>query len=278
MLLPRRWHGIRLCMKARKVLGTSLVIKHPSVWRSASMRFRCSWYLMLAFAAVLSTAGWTRPNDAPNQSPPAAADNGKIPITTKSEEAKKEFLLGRDLFDRGLVQDAIPHFDKAIALDPDFASAELARADSAVRDPKGVFEHLNKAVALAPKVSEGERLLILATEAQVKGDPAKWKDYLEKLVAAYPNDERAQNELANFYFATQQYPLAIDFSKKTIALAPNFAPAYDVLGYSYREQGDYGQAESAFKKYTELIPDSPDPYDAYAELLLKMGKFEESIV
>lgn len=242
------------------------------------MHFPKSRCLVFTLVAGMSTVAWTRSNCAQNQNSSGATNDGKIPITTKSVEARKEFLLGRDLFDRGLVQDAIVHFEKAIWLDPDFASAELARANSAVRDPKGAFEHVQKAVSLADKVSEGERLLILATEAELNGDPMKWKGSLEKLVAAYPSDERAENELATFYLATQQYQLAIDHSKRATVLAPTFAPAYDLLGYAYRERGDYPDAESAFKRYTELIPDSPDPYDAYAELLLKMGKFDESIV
>src|SRR5262249_9844679 len=40
---------------------------------------------------------------------------------------------------------------------------------------------------------------------------------------------------------------------------------------------DYPNSESAFKKYIELIPNDPNPYDSYAELLLKMGKFDDSI-
>ena len=32
-----------------------------------------------------------------------------------------------------------------------------------------------------------------------------------------------------------------------------------------------------FKKYVELIPADPNPYDSYAELLLKMGRFDESV-
>ena len=50
-----------------------------------------------------------------------------------------------------------------------------------------------------------------------------------------------------------------------------------MLGYAYRQEGDYANAEQAFKKYIELIPNDPNPYDSYAELLLKMGKFDESI-
>jgi tetratricopeptide (TPR) repeat protein len=35
--------------------------------------------------------------------------------------------------------------------------------------------------------------------------------------------------------------------------------------------------KAAFKKYIELIPNDPNPYDSYAELLLKMGKFDDSV-
>jgi tetratricopeptide (TPR) repeat protein len=49
------------------------------------------------------------------------------------------------------------------------------------------------------------------------------------------------------------------------------------MGYAYRQLGDFANAEQAFKKYIELIPNDPNPYDSYAELLLKMGRFDESI-
>ena len=51
-----------------------------------------------------------------------------------------------------------------------------------------------------------------------------------------------------------------------------------MLGYSERNLSNYAEAENAFKKYIELIPDDPNPYDSYAELLMKEGKYEESIV
>jgi tetratricopeptide (TPR) repeat protein len=36
-------------------------------------------------------------------------------------------------------------------------------------------------------------------------------------------------------------------------------------------------AENAFRKYTELIPDDPNPFDSYAELLLKTGRYEDAV-
>ncbi len=206
----------------------------------------------------------------------ATSDGGKIPITTKSEEAKKEFLQGRDLAEKLRAQDAIAHFDKAIVLDSDFASAEIARANTAPT-AKDFFEHLNKAVALSSRVSEGEKLFILANEAGANGDVVKQKECLDKLVSAYPNDERARLSLGNYYFGQQEYEQAIAHYKKATELAPDYSPAYNILGYSYRQQGNYQDAEQAFKKYIELIPSDPNPYDSYGELLLKMGRFDDSI-
>ena len=235
--------------------------------------------LRLTLAAILSLTATVLTgcnNSNTGAMSPVASGGGKVPVTTKSEDAKKEFLQGRDLAEKLLAQDSLQHFDKALALDPDFASAELARANNSPT-AKEFFEHLNKAVSLADKASDGEKLLILANQAAANGDVPKQKDLLDKLVAAYSNDERVQFALGNYYFGQQEYGPAIEHYKKATELAPSYSPAYNILGYAYRQQADYAKAEQAFKKYVELIPNDPNPYDSYAELLLKMGRFDESI-
>jgi len=234
----------------------------------------------LIFAAILVVSMLTliacNKSDSATQSAAASTDGGKIPITTKSEEAKKEFLAGRDLAEKLRAQESVAHFDKALALDPDFASAELARANNSPT-AKDFFEHLNKAVALASRASEGERLLILANEAGANGEVIKQKDYLDQLIAAHSNDERALFNLGGYYFGQQEYEQAIARYKTATEIAPDYSPAYNILGYAYRQQGNYQEAEQAFRKYIELIPNDPNPYDSYAELLLKMGRFDDSI-
>jgi tetratricopeptide (TPR) repeat protein len=245
---------------------------------------RHSSSILLLVIVALSAATWsgcttTSNNEGKSNSTAAASpssNNGKLPITTASEEAKKEFLQGRDLAERLLVHDSIQHFDKAIALDSNFASAELGRANSSPT-AKEFFDHLKRAVSLADKASEGEKLLILAGEAGANGDVTKQKEYLDKLVAAYPNEERVHFNLGGYYFGQQDYGQAIEQYKKATELNPNYSTAYNILGYAYRQNGDYPNAENAFKKYIELIPNDPNPYDSYGELLLKMGKYEDSI-
>jgi tetratricopeptide (TPR) repeat protein len=229
--------------------------------------------ILLVIAAILTACN----QNSGSTSAAFASDAGKLPITTRSREARQEFVEGRDLSEKLLLQESLTHFQKAVALDPDFASAELALATNAVTT-KDFFDHLSRAVHLAEKTSEGEKLLILANEAGANGEVVKQKGYLEKLVAAYPNDERAQFNLGAYYFAQQELDPAIEHFRKATEIAPGYSQTYNMLGYAYRQQENYENAERAFRKYIELIPNDPNPYDSYAELLLKMGRFEDSQV
>jgi tetratricopeptide (TPR) repeat protein len=237
--------------------------------RSKTLQF------VLAASLALAVIAFTACNKTPDSASAATSEGGKIPITTTSEQARQEFLQGRDLSERLLGQESLQHFDKALSLDPEFASAELARANNSPT-AKEFFDHLKKAVSLADQTSEGERLLILGNEAGANGDAVKQQDYWQKLVAAYPNDERAQFNLAGYYFGQQELDKAVEHYRKATEIAPSYSPAYNVLGYAYRQQDDYPSAEQAFKKYIDLIPSDPNPYDSYAELLLKMGRFDEA--
>jgi len=236
--------------------------------------------LILSLILVLSCAVMAQTTQVSLNDPAKAsnesANAAKIPVSSSSEEAKKEFMLGRDLAEKLLIQDSIQHYDKAIALDSSFAIAELNRATSSPT-AREFFEHLNKAVSLSEHASAGERLLILATEAGANGNAAKQKEYLDQLVGQYPNDERAQFALGGYYFGQQNYANAIEHYKKATELNPSYSTAFNILGYAYRQSEDYANSERAFKQYIVLIPNDPNPYDSYAELLLKIGRFDESI-
>ena len=246
------------------------------------MRRNTSPMLLLMLGALAAaTAGGCAKKEAAapaaaTAATPAPAGDGKIPVTTASAEAKAEFLQGRELAEKLQITDSVKHYQKAVSLDPGFALAELNVATSAPT-AKEFFEHLNKAVSLADKASNGERLLILATQSGANNDAVKQKEHLDALVAAYPNDERAHFNLGNYYFGQQDYPNAIEHYRKATEIAPGYSTAFNILGYAYRQNADYANAEKAFQKYIQLIPKDPNPYDSYAELLLKMGRYDDSI-
>lgn len=206
----------------------------------------------------------------------AGAGVVKIPVTTEVTEARQEYIKGRALGENLRAHDSREVLQRAVAKDPNFA---LGHYSLALNSPtaKEFFSHLNRAVSLSGKASEGERLMILGLQAGANADTDKQRRYYEQLVEAYPQDERAHFLLGNTYFGQQDYPKALREYQRSVEIAPDFAPAYNLLGYAYRQVERYDDAETAFKKYIDLIPNDPNPYDSYAELLMRMGRFDESV-
>jgi tetratricopeptide (TPR) repeat protein len=212
---------------------------------------------------------------APGLAQPAASP-AKVPITTSSDEARALYLKGRDLTEKLRATDARAYYKQAVEKDPSFAMAYIGLATTAGTTAEFV-DAVGRAVALAPRVSEGERHIVLAFDAGLKTDPAAVLRHYTALVEAFPDDERAHTLLGNTYFGRQDYAAAIAQYQIATAIDPAFSQPYNQLGYALRFEGRYPEAEAAFKKYVELIPDDPNPYDSYGELLMKMGRFDESI-
>src|SRR5262245_27671413 len=202
--------------------------------------------------------------------------DGKIPITTASAEARELYLKGRDLAERLRATDARRFYEQAVEKDGKFALGYVGLANTAPTT-REFIDAVTRASALAGSASEGERHMIAALEAGLKGDPAGVLTHNTELVRRFPNDERARTLLGNTYFARQDYETAITHFVQATRINPSFSQPYNQLGYAYRFIEKFDDAEQAFKKYTELIPDDPNPYDSYAELLMKVGRFDESI-
>ena len=200
----------------------------------------------------------------------------KIPITTSSAEARDLYLKGRDLAEKLRATDARRFYEQAVAKDKNFALGYVGLANTAP-GTREFIDAVTRASALAGSVSEGERHLIGGLEDGLKGDPAGVLAHYTELVRLFPNDERARTLLGNTYFGRQEYDTAITHYVQAATTNPSFSQPYNQLGYAYRFLEKYDDAEKAFKKYTELIPADPNPYDSYAELLMKVGRFEESI-
>ena len=85
-----------------------------------------------------------------------SAQEGKVPITTRSDEARQAYLKGRDLFEKLRATDALEQFKKAAAADKDFALAQVGIANTAA-SAKEFFEALKTATSLAGHASERSR-------------------------------------------------------------------------------------------------------------------------
>jgi tetratricopeptide (TPR) repeat protein len=137
---------------------------------------------------------------------------------------------------------------------------------------------MNKALALTDQVSEGEAEFIFYYQAAFNGDGSKQKEHLDKLEQLHPNDRYVLYQLGIYHYGSlNDYNKALTYFNKVTKVAPTYGPTYNMIGYCNIELVNYDAAETALKKYIELTPDSPNPYDSYAELLLTMGKYDQSI-
>lgn len=201
---------------------------------------------------------------------------GKIPVSTRSQEALARYLEAREHEDNLRLPEAREAYQAAVDLDGSFALAHFGLFNTAPTSQER-YDALARASEAAYRATEAEQWLIHGAQFGVNSNPAAQEEYYDLLVQGYPDDERAHRALGNFYYGEQRYDEALEQFLRTTEIAPDFAPVYNDLGYCYRSLGRYDDAEKAFKRYIELIPDEPNPYDSYAELLMTTGRFRESI-
>src|SRR5262249_45970767 len=142
-----------------------------------------------------------------------------------SSEARAAYLKGRDLTEKLRATDARKFYEEAAAKDPGFAMAQVGLANSA-GTAKEFFDATARAVALAGKASEPERLVVCQLDAGAKAEPQRQKDCLTRLVAAVPDDERAHNLMGAFHFGRQEYAAAIAEYTKATSINSSFSQPY----------------------------------------------------
>jgi len=204
------------------------------------------------------------------------AQDKEIPITTSSKEALNFFLMGRDKLENFETTAAASLFDKAIQKDPNFAMAYLYRSNSG--GGLNIFrQNLNKAVSLLGKVTEGEKLQIQYAQESANGNGLKQKELLDQLLKLFPKDKRVHSTAGVYYYGINDFSNALMHFTKSTELDSKYASSYNMIGYCQSALNNYPEAEKAFQTYIKLIPDKAAAYDSYAELLLNMGKYDESV-
>lgn len=205
------------------------------------------------------------------------AQSSEIAITTNSDKAKDLFIDGRAKSENLQISEAAESFDQALKEDPNFALAHIYRASTGVGGFNVTREHVEEAMKNMDNVSSGEKDLISFLSAELSMDQLKEKVAVNNLLSSFPMDKRVHMLAGNYYYTTKDYETARTQLMQAVAIDSKFAPAYNMLGYTQSALNNYPDAEQAFKTYISLVPDNPNPYDSYAELLLKMGKYDESI-
>jgi eukaryotic-like serine/threonine-protein kinase len=173
--------------------------------------------------------------------------------TTPSLEALKALSVGRTALQEQGSAAAIPFFNHAIELDPNFAAAyaALGISYSNLREPGRASENLRKAYDLRDKVSERERFRISATYyLLVTGELEKAIQTYETWAQTYPRSSEPYGNLGVDYTYLGQYEKGVDASLEDLRLNPGSAAAFTNLVGLYAALDRLKDAKAT---YTEAI-------------------------
>jgi tetratricopeptide (TPR) repeat protein len=181
--------------------------------------------------------------------------------TTKSLDALKSYSLGLSTRRRQGDTPAIPFLRKAIEQDPDFAlaHARLSTIYANLGESALARDEIQKAYALKDRVSEPERLYILARYyTTVEGSVAKTIDTYQLNIATYPKDFVARVNIAVAYSSRGEYDKAAQELKTAIDLAPDQPLPYLNLAGAYEQLGRLDDARTTLNAALARGMDSAD--------------------
>lgn len=206
--------------------------------------------------------------------------NGKkFTFTTKSKEAKQyveQAIRSIESFQGG--PQLLTPAQRAVEADPEFAFAHYLVGTAT--PPPANQPHIDKAVELAKKASDGERRYIeavLLTRAQKLDEAAK---IFMELSEQYPEERMVRMLLGQVYIAQGKLSEAKASFEKAIHIDGSTPRAYGFVGNIQLLKGEYGKARETFKsciaKATEgVAPFLPNYGMAYAYLY--EGNYESAL-
>jgi tetratricopeptide (TPR) repeat protein len=148
--------------------------------------------------------------------------------TTPSLEALRNYTAGYAEMGQGQFLAAVPLFERAIALDPNFAMAYfmLGAAFQNAGDVERSREYMQKAFGLIDRVSEFERDIITATYYSYDGQSDKAIDAYRLGIQNYPRFWGFHNNLSVEYIDLGQFEEGLKEGQEATALEANIEPPY----------------------------------------------------
>jgi DNA-binding winged helix-turn-helix (wHTH) protein/predicted Zn-dependent protease len=182
--------------------------------------------------------------------------------TTSSLEALKAYSVAWQAQATGGSAAAIPHFKRAIEIDPKFALAyaALGRMYDDLGESGLSAENTTKAYELRDRVSDREKLFIGASyDLEVTGNFVTAEQTCNLWSQTYPRDPMPHAFLSGDVYPTVgNYEKATEEANQVIALDPDFVVGYWTLAYAYEYLGQLGDAENTLQRATGRKLEIPD--------------------
>ena len=202
---------------------------------------------------------------------------------TENARAYAYYLSGRETFRDGARLEAMAEarmwYEKAVALDPDYAPALAGLAAVIVREwGLGYWPHdgLSRALDLVHRAQKLDPSLahpwrVEAGIWSTRGDRRRWSEALQRAMKANPTDPENYVAMAGFNLASGQRERAARLYRKAAEIDPHWVSAYAGQSAMYRQTGTPANGEKLVAAGLRLLPGEPRLLLEHAENLLAQG-------
>jgi tetratricopeptide (TPR) repeat protein len=199
--------------------------------------------------------------------------------TTSSSKAVRHYEEGVRYLEQFYYNEALAAFDSALVEDSSFAMAlgRLAILNFDLKNEAESRKLIERAMRLAPAVTERERMYIHLWGHLVNFEDDAAGSTADSLIRSYPDEVEAYVLKGRLFERTSQLDSAIHFYKQANLLDTGYTPAIMHLGYAYSSAGNQEEAIDFMQRYIRLAPDLADPRASFADLLMRVGRYDEAL-
>ncbi len=169
--------------------------------------------------------------------------------TSEVPEALQKYYDAMEHYAVGEMDQAVPLLEEAVRLDPNFAQAHHVLAltiNSSRRYDEG-FRQIDRAMQLARKLPERERISIETSYFSMTGDFLNMSDAAKRNVALHPGEPRAYGALAQTFLDAGNANEAVHWCRKAVDLAPDDWIQVELLENALVEAHQFPEALREFQ-------------------------------
>jgi tetratricopeptide (TPR) repeat protein len=198
-------------------------------------------------------------------------------LQIKPDYAEAHYNLGLALFQKGSVDEAIFHYHKALQITPDFAEAHnnLGNALLQKGNVDEAIAHYQRALQIKPDYAEAHYNLGLTLLQKGKVDEAI--AHYQKALQIKPDFAETDNNLGLALLQKGKVDEAIAHYQKALQIKPDDAEAHINLGNALFQKGKVDEAIALYQRALQIKPDDAEAHNNLGNALFQKGKVDEAI-
>jgi len=219
--------------------------------------------VLLALGKLAARVRSALGDDTPEALQIAAAEN----FTAASLEAAQSYEQGQRARFAGNFEEAIPHYLRAIELDPNFGMVYtvLGMTNRSLGRRPDALKFFQMALARIDRMSDREKYRTRGAYYLALPNPQKAIEEFSALVKQYPADMAGLNKLALGYYLRHDMSRALEEGRRALQVHPHNLLQRDAVAQYAVYAGDF---ETAVREERAILETSPAYYKAYRVIAL----------